>query len=223
MVEAGSKKLTIGYWKIRGLIAPIKYLLEYLGVDYKDVMYEQGDAPEFSRECWLSEKEKLGLDFPNLPYLFDGDVKITESAAMFRYISNKYGSADFGGKDAKDKALVDMLFGVVGDIKSAATGHCYGSGNVEAIKEISNRMEAVAKFLGTKKFLVGDYVTWVDFFVWEQIELFDWITEGEFLRKYPTLAEYHKRVAALPKFAEYYHSDKFMKRPFNNKIAKVNN
>jgi hypothetical protein len=24
-------------------------------------MYEQGEGPEFSRENWLSEKEKLGL------------------------------------------------------------------------------------------------------------------------------------------------------------------
>jgi len=33
-------KLTIGYWKIRGLVAPVKYILEYLGVPYEDVQYE---------------------------------------------------------------------------------------------------------------------------------------------------------------------------------------
>ena len=85
MVE--QKKLTIGYWKIRGLISPVKYILEYLGVAYNSVDYEQGDGPEFSRDCWMDVKNTLGLDFPNLPYLFDGDVKITESSAMMRYIA----------------------------------------------------------------------------------------------------------------------------------------
>ena len=66
-------------------------------------------------------------------------------------------------------------------------------------------------------------MTWVDFFLFEQIEVFAWITEGEFLTRYPNLAEYHKRIAALPKFSEYYKSDKYMVRPFNNKMAKFNN
>lgn len=82
------KKLRIGYWKIRGLIAPVRYLLEYLGVEYDEDHYETGDGPDFARDHWLSVKPTLGLDFPNLPYLFDGDVKISESSAMFRYISN---------------------------------------------------------------------------------------------------------------------------------------
>ena len=81
------------------------------------------------------------MDFPNLPYLFDGDVKITESSAMMRYIAGKYGHDGFSGKDAKEKAIVDMIFGVVGDIKSATGPHMYGSGDKNAIKEISNRME----------------------------------------------------------------------------------
>ncbi len=66
-MEAG--KLTIGYWKIRGLIAPVKYILEYLAVPYNVVDYEQGEGPEFSNDSWISVKHTLGLDFPNLPYL----------------------------------------------------------------------------------------------------------------------------------------------------------
>lgn len=84
-------------------------------------------------------------------------------------------------------------------------------------------MEAVSKFLGDKPFIVGDYVTWVDFFIWEQVEMFEWVTDGEFLKSFPNFAAYHKRVAALPKFAEYVSSDRFMKAPYNNKVAKLNN
>ena len=49
-------KVKIGYWKIRGLISPVRYMLEYLGVPYEEDQYEQGDAPGYSSECWLSVK-----------------------------------------------------------------------------------------------------------------------------------------------------------------------
>ncbi len=146
MVE--QPKLTIGYWKIRGLISPVKYLLEYLSVPYTFIHYEQGDGPEFSREAWTNVKFTLGLDFPNLPYLFDGDVKMTESSAMLRYIAGKYGPESFSGNDAKEKAIIDMIFGVVADIKSAAGPHMYWSADKNALIEISKRMEQVSKFLG---------------------------------------------------------------------------
>ena len=53
--------------------------------------------------------------------------------------------------------------------------------------------------------------------------MFDWISEGAFTKRFPNFATYHKRVAALPKFAEYVASDRFMRGPFNNKVAKLNN
>ena len=34
-----SQKPTIGYWKIRGLAANIRYQLAYMGVDYDSVEY----------------------------------------------------------------------------------------------------------------------------------------------------------------------------------------
>jgi glutathione S-transferase len=32
----------------------------------------------------------IDLKFPNLPYLIDGDVKVTESLAILKYIAKKY-------------------------------------------------------------------------------------------------------------------------------------
>ena len=222
MVDAS--KPTIGYWKIRGLGAPIKYLFEYLGVEYNDVQYEQGDGPEFSRECWNSVKHTLGLDFPNNPYLIHGDLRITESHAIMRYIANKWGSAELSGKTPEDKARIDMLLSVVQEFRNSTTGHFYGSGDRETIKKIAfEKFQDIAKFLGEKEFVAGNYVTFVDFFIWEQIELFTFVTEGEILARYPNLLTYHKRVGSLPKFAEYIASDRFMVRPFNNKVAKINN
>ena len=68
------KKLVIGYWEIRGLAQPIRYLLEFLQVEYEDKRYHYGEAPDFNRESWFGVKHTLGFPFPNLPYLIDGDL-----------------------------------------------------------------------------------------------------------------------------------------------------
>uniref|UniRef100_A0A4X1UTN1 glutathione transferase n=1 Tax=Sus scrofa TaxID=9823 RepID=A0A4X1UTN1_PIG len=47
-------------------------------------------APDYDRGQWLSDKFKLGLDFPNLPYLIDGAHKLTQSNAILRYIARKH-------------------------------------------------------------------------------------------------------------------------------------
>lgn len=81
---------TFGYWNCRGLGAHIRYLLHYCQVDFEDKQYARGPAPEFDNSQWEGDKHNLGMDFPNLPYLFDEDYKITESMAIMKYISAKW-------------------------------------------------------------------------------------------------------------------------------------
>ena len=56
----------------------------YAQVDYENVTYECGDAPDFDKSCWLDVKFNLGLEFPNLPYLVDGEFKISQTAAIMK-------------------------------------------------------------------------------------------------------------------------------------------
>ena len=98
--------LKIGYWKIRGLASGIRYQLAYSGVkDYEMVEYEQGDAPDFNSECWFGVKHSLGLAFPNLPYLFDGDHSMTETAAIHIYLADKY-KPELLGTNPQERAHV---------------------------------------------------------------------------------------------------------------------
>ena len=124
--------LILGYWDIRGLGAPIRYLLEYLQVPYEDKQYFLGEAPDFSKEAWFKVKHTMGFDFPNLPYLIDGDVQITESEAIFRYICNKY-KPELLGKTVEDKAKVDMLYSYSADIRKASYSIAYETGDHAAI------------------------------------------------------------------------------------------
>ncbi|GFY41278.1 glutathione S-transferase [Trichonephila inaurata madagascariensis] len=73
-------KSTLGYWNIRGLAQPIRYLLHHEKEDFEDRRYL------FTDNTWQNEKYALGLDFPNLPYYIDGDTRITQSTAILRYL-----------------------------------------------------------------------------------------------------------------------------------------
>ena len=119
-------------------------------------MYETGDAPDYSRQGWLDIKHTMGYDFPNLPYYQDGDLKITESAAIIKYVCGKH-NPKLLGRTLEETAHVEMLAGVIADLKGAVTKHCYMDGNVDAIiNAAKNQLPPIVKYLGSKNFLVGD-------------------------------------------------------------------
>ncbi len=72
---------TLGYYDTRGLAQSIRLLLKYAGVEFNDKRYPFGPGStlaevESLRKYWLVDKFNLGLDFPNVPYYIDGDVKV---------------------------------------------------------------------------------------------------------------------------------------------------
>lgn len=80
------------------LVQPTRLLLEYVGEVYEERLYDRNDG-----DVWRNEKFNLGLEFPNvkqlfcydslliqLPYYIDGDVKLTQSMAILRYIADKH-------------------------------------------------------------------------------------------------------------------------------------
>ena len=95
---AKNPPIQIGYWKIRGQAQPIRYLLEYCEHPYEETMYEQGDAPNFSVECWTSVRNTLGLDFPTIPYIIDGENRLTDLHAIMLYVATAY-CPEILGKD----------------------------------------------------------------------------------------------------------------------------
>jgi glutathione S-transferase len=88
-------KVVLGYWNVRRRGQYIRHLLAYTGIDFTEVQYSNSDK-------WLNDKHNLGLEFPNLPYLIDGDFKLTESAAIARYIILKSGKTELLGKNVQD-------------------------------------------------------------------------------------------------------------------------
>ena len=180
-------KPTLGYWAIRGLASQIRYQLVYLGVDYQEDIYTQGDAPEFSRACWTDKKETLGLTFPNLPYYIDGEMRLTETLAIMKYICNIYGP-ELLGKDPEQQAKVEMVAGVVSDLKGATTMPCYTTGDRVAITmNLLEKVKPIVKFLADQPFLCGSNVTYIDFVFFELCDFMAFISQGQLYERNPSL------------------------------------
>jgi hypothetical protein len=64
-------RVKLAYWGIRGLAQVPRLLLAFSGVHFEDYHYTNADT-------WFkNDKLHLGIDFPNLPYLIDGDNNVT--------------------------------------------------------------------------------------------------------------------------------------------------
>ena len=78
---ANSSKPVITYFLIRGLAEPIRLMLEELAVDYK------GNPVAFRQ--WRDLKKRM--PFGKVPMYQEGDLKIFESHAIYRYLARKHG------------------------------------------------------------------------------------------------------------------------------------
>ncbi|KAK3581608.1 hypothetical protein CHS0354_000149 [Potamilus streckersoni] len=209
----------LGYWKNRGLAQPIRLLLHYVRENYDDYTYEEGDAPDYSREQWLRVKDIIGLPFPNLPFYLDGDLKITQSNAIIRYIARKH---DLLGKTEEDKVAVDVLLEQAMDFRNALVKLAY-SGDYEKLKddyfkELPQTLQRFEAFLGDKSFFIGRKITAPDFVLYELLDQHRLMKEG-CLTDFPKLLAFLDRIEAEPNIKAYMASDKFIRRPVNNKVA----
>ena len=85
-------------------------LLHYTDTKYDDTVYHIGQ-PEWGA---AKENNAWGLDFPNLPYYVDGDVKLTQSHAILRHLGRQHG---LYGLDDNHASEIDMLLDTIKDIK----------------------------------------------------------------------------------------------------------
>ena len=222
----GETPPTLGYWKIRGLAAPIRYMFYQLGVHFSDVTYDTGDAPDYDKSSWLDVKQTLGLEYPNLPYLIDENngVKLTETVAIMQYIAKKY-RPSLCGTSAAEVGRISMLLDKVTTLKGKSTVACYTVGDAEAIIEECRPMLAkIVEVMGGSDWIAGPNLSWLDFYFAENLDMLNAISDGLFYAEFPSLQTYWDRFIALPNLCDAWaNDDLLMKAPFNNKMAKLLN
>lgn len=98
--------------------------------DFQDVIYT-------TPEKWFQEdKLHLGLDFPNLPYLINGQFKLTEASAIQKYVITKWGNPELLGKNAHDEAQIDSFLSIFEEISGAVTSLFFNKDHETARPEV---------------------------------------------------------------------------------------
>ncbi|XP_043226535.1 glutathione S-transferase Mu 5-like isoform X2 [Amphibalanus amphitrite] len=202
------------------LAQPIRLLLEYTGEKYEDKKFECGPAPDYDKSCWFDIKEKLKLDFPNLPYLMDGDVGVTQSNAIMRYIGRKH---DLLGKTEQERVRVDIMENQAMDFRNGWVRLCYNP-NFDDMKEgylksVKDVIAKFSKFLGDRQWFAGENLTVVDFVMYELLDQHK-LLDATLVEAHDNLTKFMKRFEELEPIKAYMASDRFMKGPLNNKMAK---
>ncbi|KAM8782735.1 glutathione S-transferase Mu 1-like isoform 1-T1 [Rhynchonycteris naso] len=211
--------MTLGYWDVRGLAHAIRLLLEYTDSKYEEKKYTLGDAPDYDRSQWLSEKFKLGLDFPNLPYLFDGAQKVTQSNAILRYIARKH---NLCGETEEEKIRMDILENEIMDVRMYNIRICY-SPDFEKLKPeflnvLPDKMKQFSQFLGKRSWFAGDKLTYVDFLAYDLLDVLR-LFEPKCLDAFPNLKDFMVRFEGLKKISAYMKSSRFLRTPVYSKMA----
>ena len=135
--------ITLGYWAIRGRGQVPRLLLAYTGLKWTNKAYS-------SREEWFAnDKQNLGLSFPNLPYLLDGKVKLSETDAVVRYIPKRGGKQELLGKNIEDEAIVNNVLGVINDVQTPILTLCFNEKFEEEKEKVyADKIKAVYEYLG---------------------------------------------------------------------------
>jgi len=239
---ADSCSVIVGYWNIRGLGQPIRSILEYAGIEYKDKRYDFDNADVSDRtkamgkwsqdkiDCPLivGGKCEQAMEFPNLPYYVetrpDGSkLKISQSMAIMRHIGRMN---DLIVEGTDDLSRLEQFEQQIEDLRFVFVGYCYDDPRVkwgypnyaEDVKMVilSNWEDA----LTGKDWIMGEKLTYVDFMFWEYL---DWhvLLKNDILDGLESLKSYHQRFMDLPRMKEYFGSSRYQRWPLVSTFAKV--
>jgi len=194
-------------------------------VDYELKTYN--DNPDGGRDEWFNkDKFSLGLDFPNVPYWIDGNMKITEKMAILKEICRKYGP-QLLPKIGDEMTKAEMLEGFLTDCIMSLVNYAYIS--TDEIKSnfpdsAKTKFEQLSKFLGDKHFLLGSEVSYVDFYMYETLyhyKAVEGVSGLKILNAFPNLEKYFKHFEAMPKMQEFMKTPNYISKPCYSSMAKI--
>ena len=210
---------TLGYWDMRGLGEPIRYLLHYVGVPFNDKRYQYGPGRSLAdlkkiQSPWFPDKEGLGLDFPNLPYYIEGDLKLTQSTTILRYLGRKHGLIAKNDEELVRQELVEQqMMHMKWDLALGVIFHPdYEERKPAYIQDkLIPQLEALAKFLSSNQWITSE-LSYADFLAYETLDWFRLFSADTFA-KFPVLEQYLLRFENLEPIKEYRQSPDYKSWP----------
>ncbi len=172
-------------------------------------------------------KEKLELDFPNLPFLIEEQqensaappLRLTQSTTILRHVGRKY---HLYGATLEEHARCDLVLDTAYDFKSVLVSTAYSRNRTEMIADFEAK--SIPHYFGQfealltraqSKWFAGANLTIADFFVFEMVDQSRLMVPTA-LDSYPLLSAFVARFLALPPVQAYRKSAHFIERPINN-------
>jgi len=222
----------VGYWNLRGYGQPIRLLLAHSGTEFVEKRFNMSlkkdndsDLSEWSSGYDLSEwynvKFSFGLDFPNCPYYIDGDVKLSQSFAIMKYLGRKHNLVP---KTEEEKIRVDLIEGEALDMRFNWSTLCYSAQEEfekkkpEFLTKLSTKLKEISDFLGAHEWFAGKTMTYMDFIMYEILYGHSTL-EPKALEDFKNLQAFLERFRALESISAYMKSDKFIAYPINGPMA----
>jgi glutathione S-transferase len=233
-IEQKGAKIELGYWAIRGLAQPIRFLLAYAEVPFNDTRYglrPDGTPVADELKDWQDVRGTLGLAFPNLPYLIDSrgkaEVRVTQSNSVMRYLARSFG---LYGDSESDRVMIDILQDEAYDLRNqiVKTAYTPEEGFEKALAEFT--ATAVPRYLdgferhlaarGESPHFVGSRISHVDFILYELVWQTSVMVPGSVTRAHrPRLHAFIEAFAKIPSIAAYMARDTYIERPINSESA----
>lgn len=184
---------------------------------------------DFEEEAVDYQAMKTNLDeypFAQCPKLIDGELEIVQSNAIMRHIGRKYGL--YGSTEADAVAIDTMMDGIVAlrskylhliytdqlaDDKKAEHWQLHGSPESTGSRNGGAHLTYLSNLLKRnaadgRGFVSGSNVSIADCILFDIVELYVRIFEGEMKATYPELMAYHAFVSEQKGIKEYIASGK---------------
>ena len=213
--------MKLGYPNSQGRAEVIRLLLAYFRFPYTEI------NPK-SREEIPVVLGKYHFDFPNFPFLADGEVHLTESLAIPVYLAHKANRPEFFGKLGLDHVKHTIVQGVLVDIQDVQGKVIASEDPQKAFEEVKERLDGkfaqLAGFLGSKDYLFG-YLTFGDFFLAYQVSIHNKLTAAmktdSLVCKHANITALTGRIGNLPGVKEYLATETAKKRPVAPVVPKL--
>ena len=154
----------------------------------------------------------------SIHFHFSGDIKITQSNAILRYLGRKFA---LDGRSEQDRVRVDMMLDNAMDFRNGFIMLSYNPKfnqlKDDYITKLEPTLEKFSKFLANRKFFSAEYLTYPDFHMYEMLYSHKQLAP-RVVEKFRNLVDFIDRMENLPRVSAFLKSNRSPK-PMNNKMA----
>jgi glutathione S-transferase len=214
------------YWNIRGLGSFICMAFAAANKDYQLHEY----TGETSNEWFGKDKLNLPMTLPNLPYLKDDQLYISEHDAIFRHVFRKY-KPEFLGDSLNEQAEIDQFISFWVKLNLKIREYCYRDESKEAqaedkskfLEQFKNVLERVDARLANNgnKFLIGNKFSAADIFLFETFWMMK-VIDPNVEKVYININKVSENIEGMEWFKNYKNSEKW-RNQLNWESAYINN